>query len=519
MESKPYPKPIILSLLSGFFLALAFPPYGLDFFAWAALVPLLFAIDGQKPLRTLLCGFVCGMAFYLAGLSWVINTMVNFGSMPLPLSWLVLGLLSAYLSSYIALFCFLLQRMAQKDPVLILMMAPLLWTCLEYARSSYPDLGFSWLGLGYSQAGNLAVIQIAEYTGAYGVSAWIVFVNTGLFILLRGLYASEALAGLRMRVSIVLLCVSGLCLGYGFYILERPAPPANTEVKVALVQGNIAQHLKWDRSYRNEVMSIYRRLTRDAAESQPDLIVWPEAVTPFYFSLDTKQSQRVVDIVRESGAAFLLGSPFQKFEGGKPKLLNSAFFLSPDGEVKGRYDKIHLVPFGEFVPFQKFLWFVNKMATGVSDFRRGDDPKVFSLPLNGEKEAAGFGVSICFEITFPNLTRQPVKNGAQFLVNITNDAWFGKSAASYQHMDMAVLRAVENRTPIVRVANTGVSGFIDATGKIHQATGLFVEATVVASIRPRLGPLTFYSRYGDVFSFACIAGMIFLALPTRRRSQ
>ncbi len=518
METTRNFKPLLLSSLSGLFLALTFPPFDLDFLAWFALVPLLFAIDGQKPLRALLCGFICGMTFYLIGLSWITNTIVNFGNIPRPLSWLVLSLLAAYLSAYISLFCSLLQRLGRNNPVYTFMLSPLLWTALEYARSSYPDLGFSWLSLGYSQVDSLPVIQIAEFTGVYGVSAWIVLVNTGLFFILRGLYAREAALSLRLQIGIVLITVSGLCIGYGFFVLDRAAPAGNQKVNVALVQGNIAQHLKWNRSYRDEVMNIYQRLTRDAAQSSPDLIVWPEAVTPFYFSLDLKRSKKVVNIVRDSKAALVLGSPFLKFEGGKPRLLNSAFFLSPQGEIKGRYDKMHLVPFGEFVPFEKLLWFVNKMATGVSDFRKGNEPKVFTLPL-GEGGDAEFGVSICFEIIFPNLTRQPVKRGARFLINITNDAWFGRSAASYQHIDMAVMRAVENRVPIVRAANTGITGVIDATGRIRQSTGLFVEETLLTTIYPRSEPLTFYSRFGDVFSFACIAGVVFLGLFARRNNR
>jgi apolipoprotein N-acyltransferase len=518
VESAPYKKSIILSLLSGFLLALTFPPFDLDFVAWVALIPVLFSIDGQKPLRALLYGFLCGMAFYLVGLSWIINTMVNFGSMPLSLSWLVLSLLAAYLSSYISIFCFFLQRMVKDNPVYLFLMAPLAWTSLEYARSSYPELGFSWLGLGYSQVDSLAVIQIAEFTGVYGVSAWIVLVNAGLFIILRSLYGDEARVKLRLPIGIILLFISSIFLGYGFFDLSRSTNTENQKVDVALIQGNIAQHLKWDRAYRDQVINIYKRLTLETAKTQPDLIVWPEAVTPFYFSLDIQRSQQVVDIIKRSGSPLLLGSPFLKYEMGKPKLLNSAFFLSEEGEIKERYDKIHLVPFGEFVPFEDLLWFVNKMATGVSDFRRGDEPKVFTLPLKERKDTK-FGVSICFEIVFPELVRQPVKRGAQFLINITNDAWFGKSAASYQHIDMAAMRAVENNVPIVRAANTGITGMIDANGRILKATEIFVEEALLTTIHPSTTPITIYSRFGDIFSFACIVGMIFISLLARRNSR
>ena len=206
----------------------------------------------------------------------------------------------------------------------------------------------------------------------------------------------------------------------------------------------------------------------------------------------------------------LFGSPHLATEGEERVLFNSAFYLSQAGEVNGRYDKMHLVPFGEFVPWRSILFFVDKLVVGIGDFGRGTEASVFQL--KGYK----FGVSICYEITFPDLTRQAVKNGAQFLVNITNDAWFGRSAASYQHMAMAALRAVENRVPIVRAANTGISGAVDPFGRIQSATDLFKEAVVSATIHPRTGEPTYYSQYGDVFSWLCLA-MSLLLPPALRR--
>ncbi|MCH8209002.1 MAG: apolipoprotein N-acyltransferase [Nitrospinae bacterium] len=457
------------------------------------------------------------MTFYMFGLSWVTNTLVNYGNIPQALSWLVLALLATYLSGYVALFCFLYQGLGKGNPVFSFLLAPLIWTSLEYVRTVIPVFGFAWLGLGYSQVDQLAVIQIADITGVYGVSAWIVFVNTGLFFLARGLYTKEPIHGFPLRVALVLATVSALCIGYGLKALSNFSPPDTDGLKVALVQGNIEQHLKWKPAYRDEVLRIYKKLTLEAAKLKPDLLVWPEAVTPFYFSQDLLPSRRVLDIIRKSATPLVLGSPFVKLIDGKPRLLNSAFLVSPQGEVMGRYDKIHLVPFGEFVPFNKLLWFVEKMTVGISDFASGEMAKVFELrDLRGRLNQ--FGVSICFEITFPHLTRQPVKDGAEFLINITNDAWFGRSAASYQHIEMAAMRAVENRVPIVRAANTGITGVIDRTGRIRQATNIFEETFLITTIHPQPAPTSFYSRYGDIFSYICIAGMLLIPLLTRKRA-
>ena len=207
----------------------------------------------------------------------------------------------------------------------------------------------------------------------------------------------------------------------------------------------------------------------------------------------------------------VFGSPYQEDGANGPVLYNRAYFINADGETTGSYDKMHLVPFGEFVPFRKLLWFVNKLVEMVGDFGRGEKSPVFAL------KDKHFSVFICYEVTFPDLVRQPVKEGAEFLVNVTNDAWYGRSAASYQHMAMVAMRAVENRVPIVRAANTGITGTIDAGGKIHHATDLFVEDLVVAEIIPsRRGP-TFYSRNGDLFSQFCILASCVIALWIRTR--
>ncbi|SVA70077.1 uncharacterized protein METZ01_LOCUS122931 [marine metagenome] len=494
----------ILSALSGFFLILIFPQFNLEFLAWFALIPLLFAIQNQSLKTVALRGFLTGMIFYFFGLNWITNTLVNYGNIPLSISFLILALLAAYLSFYISLFCVLTVKWSRGKPVYFFLLAPLVWTSLEYLRSTHMTFGFSWMGLGYSQFQTLAIIQPAEITGVYGVSALILLTNAALhFFLNTWVFQLNTNGSWKMscRVIGVTFLALGLWVGWGNWALNltKSQIESSQKIRVAIAQGNIAQHLKWNKLYQKQTMEIYKKLTMQAATEKPELVIWPEAATPFYYSLDPVGTNYVQDIAKSTSVPLLFGSPFKKKIKGKELVYNRAFLISNQGKTIDVYDKMHLVPFGEFVPFRKALFFIEKMVAIIGDFGLGERATVFNL--NNYQ----LGVSICYEIIFPDLVRQPVKNGAEYLVNITNDAWFGKSAASYQHISMAALRAVENRTPIVRSANTGISGFIDATGQIRNVTQLFKEDLIVDEITPNKGERTFYSRFGDVFSYLCLA--------------
>jgi apolipoprotein N-acyltransferase len=494
-------QPWLLSTLSGVLLVLIFPRFNLEFLAWFALVPLFFSIQDQPLARATWLGFWAGMVFYFFGLYWVTNTLTNYGNIPLWLSIPILALLAAYLSFFLAIFCHLLNRLTQKNSLFLFLLAPFLWTGLEYLRSTHEDYGFSWLGLGYSQYLTLPVVQIADITGVYGVSALIVLINAALFYLLRFLLFPPGIEKpMPVRVTALTILILGLCLGYGYYSLGKyqASQAEGSTLRIALAQGNIPQHLKWDSAYQNQVFDIYQNLTLKAQAFKPELIIWPEAATPFYYQLNQEGTQKLNALAQKTGIPLFVGSPFLITEGEQTTYLNSAFLISREGTNEGRYDKIHLVPFGEFVPFKKILFFVRKMVSTIGDFGKGQEATLFDL--KGNK----FGVSICYEITFPDLVRQSVRNGAQFLVNITNDAWFGKSAASFQHMAMGALRAVENRVPIVRAANTGISGTIDPDGTIRDTTQLFEEDLVLTRITPSNNGPTPYARYGDVFCWLCI---------------
>jgi apolipoprotein N-acyltransferase len=500
-------KDYLKAIISGLLWAFAFPKFNLEFFAWFALVPLLFAIYSGNARRAMALGWVTGMVFYFITMSWVVNTLINYGNIPTVLSWLILSLLVAYMSLYVGLFAALVRRFSKNHPVYLFLLAPVTWTALEYLRSMHSIYGFSWQGLGYSQFQLIPVIQMASITGVYGISALIVLVNAGLFVLLHPAFEQYPVwRKYRRRVGATTLSLLLMCVGYGGWILKQEPVYSNPPVRVGLIQGNIPQQMKWDPAYRNDVLDRYRNLTLKAAVLQPDLMVWPEAVTPFYFGKDIAGTEYVLNVVRDSKTPLLLGSPaieqiMDLSAPGDPvstHLYNSAYFVSAEGEPQGRYDKIHLVPFGEFVPFRSLLFFIDKLVVGIGDFERGRETQMFKQGNHG------FAVSICFEIIFPDLVRQPVKQGANYLVNITNDAWFGHSAASYQHMSMVAMRAVENRVPIVRAANTGITGTVDAYGRIINATEIFEAGWVIARIQPSHSRPGFYSTYGDIFSQACV---------------
>ena len=275
------------------------------------------------------------------------------------------------------------------------------------------------------------------------------------------------------------------------------------EIPVGLIQGNIDQGIKWNKAFRQQAIAIHQRLSVESLKNGARLIIWPESSTPFYFQSSLDYQRVIFDIISGSDTYILVGSPFFIQLNNVVRNYNSAFLLSPRRKVLERYEKIHLVPYGEYIPLKRFFPFINKMVVGIGDFYSGERRTIFKIP------DGSFSVLICYEIIFPDLTRRFVKDGAQFLVNITNDAWFGNTSAPFQHLSMATVRAIENRRFIARAANTGISAIIDATGEIQSTTKLFTEQLLTGTIRP-LSIKTFYTRFGDVFAYLSIVFSFFL---------
>ncbi len=473
-----------LAGLAGGLLALAFPGTGdQGWLAFGALVPLLVAIDGVPWREARLLGGVAGLAFWLTTVPWLAGTIVRYGGLSWGVANLILLGLAAYLALYWAAFAASLARLPRCSGVLYVLLAASLWVALEWLRGVL-FTGFPWNLLGYSQYQNHLLSQIAAVTGVYGVSFVVMAVNAAL--------AGALVRGPSWRARLAPLGLAGLillaALGYGE--LRSPAEAEISRVAVAVIQGNIDQGVKWDPTWQDKTVGIYSDLTRRAAQGQPKVIVWPETAVPFLFADDPRRAA-VEGLARDAGAFLLVGAPDRR----AGEVRNSAFLIGPGGQLLGRYDKRHLVPFGEYVPLKPLLSFVNVLAGGaIGEFAPGREATVFATPI------ARFAVVICYEVIFPAEVREFFRAGADVLVNLTDDAWFGRSAAPAQHLAMAVFRAIEIWAYLLRAANTGISAIVAPDGRILQATGLFTPAIVVGGIQPR-GEGNLYTRYGDVFAW------------------
>ncbi|RQW77814.1 MAG: apolipoprotein N-acyltransferase [Geobacter sp.] len=496
-----------LAAFAGGVLALSFPKPGLSFLAWFAFVPLLLAISKKTPRDAFKLGFVSALTAYAGILYWLNIVMTTYGKLHWTVSFSLFIFLAAYLAVYTGLAAFFTRR-AEDHGISPLLSFPIVWVSLEYIRS-YALSGFPWAILGYTQYRTLPLIQVADITGVYGLSFLIALANVVIYRIIRGVVRKEDAAYPTTSAGLLLLLLV-ITLGYGF---QRLRTPEQGEVlKVALAQGNIAQDVKWDPAYQEQTVAVYEKLSRQGNAGGTDLIVWPESAAPFYFQNDVTYAARIKSLAAELKTSMIIGSPAFESDGKKVSYLNSAFLLAPDGEVLGRSDKIHLVPFGEYVPLARFLPFVNKMVAGIGDFASGAS----ATPLNTGKTK--LGVLVCFEGIFPELSRAYVRAGSRMLVNITNDAWFGRSSAPYQHLSMMVLRAVENRVPLVRAANTGITAIIDSRGHVRGATPVFTETYLAGEVR--LGTAdSFYTRFGDLFAFACLITAVLIGGLTLRKKK
>jgi apolipoprotein N-acyltransferase len=498
------------AIASGILIALAFPVFDLNFLAWVAFVPLLLSLWGKSGKESFTLGYVFGIVYFFGTLYWIYHSINYYGGVSFPASVSVVLLLCLYLGLYPALFSYLFSAMLRKTKLPALFIAPVIWVVLEFLRS-YAFTGFPWSSIGYSQYRFMPVIQVSDITGVYGISFLVLAVNGAVadVLLLKKRLKEMPLFPVSFTyagfVSLVLVLV--VSLGYGMWRLgqERKGHP----ITVSVVQGDIEQDMKWEPRYQQEVLDTYFALSKAAAASSPQLIVWPETAAPFLFGTDKGNTEKLIDFEKTLGSDLLFGSVMVK-EASKDKVLlsNSAVLLDREGKTVYTYDKIHLVPFGEYVPLRSVLFFVDKLVTGIGDYMPGQEY------LRAETGFGSFGTLICYEVIFPGLVRKFYTGGGDFIVNITNDAWFGKTSGPYQHFSMAVFRAVENRKPLIRAANTGISGFIDSDGRIVAKTRLFQRLALTDTVKTD-STLTFYTKYGDLFSYLCIVLFIILSINVK----
>ncbi len=436
------------------------------------------------------------------------------GGLPWFFSVFVSLLLIAYLGLYVGLFSVLLKYATEEQGRRGLLIAPVFWVVLEWVKGHFLT-GFPWASLAYSQTEFLSMIQIADFGSIYVVGFVMMFCNYALYLSMRGFFRERKYSGRFDWQPLVLASlVFSLSFFYGIFRLSDPIE-TKKQITLAVIQGNIAQDKKWDRSFKRETLEVYQRLSEETLKDnskKTDLILWPEAVLPFIFGTEAVHEKALQDFAQEMNVHLLLGAPSMTIREKKTvSLRNSAYLISPDSEHVVQYDKMHLVPFGEYVPFPEWLFFIKKLVQGLANFSPGVDAIVFDVAQ------ARIGTAICFELIFPELVRRFVQNGATLMTTITNDAWFGDTSAPDQHFSMMIFRAIENRTSFARAANTGISGFVDARGQVIFKTTLFNEDSATTTLNLRR-ETTLYTRFGDFFAAFCvIIALYFLCVALVKR--
>lgn len=461
-----------------------------------------------RPAFTL--GLTTGAVYFTGTLYWITRVMVVYGGLPTVVAALVNALLIAYLALYPAIFAMIVSRVSRAFGTRGLMVAPFVWVATELGRS-YVITGFPWVLLGYSQVEVLPVAQFASITGVFGLSALVAAVSAALA------YAGAAPAqdGVRGRLAAVRPAVAmiAVVVAIGTWgnarirsgVLTREGQP----VSVGLIQGNVDQADKWDTRRASGIFRDYLAMTRRAIGEGAQVVLWPESSTPFFFEEDRPGAEMVRALARETKVPILVGSDQIDRSTPPTRYYNAAFLVRPDGSTGGVYRKMHLVPFGEYVPLKAVLFFLGPLVEAVSDFSAGDAAVL--LPVRGHL----MSTAICYEIVYPDLVRAAAK-GSELLTTITNDAWFGDTSAPYQHFAQASMRAIENGRYLVRSANTGISGIVDPYGRVRAKSELYQRAVVVGEAR-FVRVQTVYSRIGDVVAHASALLTLGVLLLVRRR--
>ncbi len=519
----PATRAILLALSTSVLLWLAAPGTRSCWpLAWVALVPLFFACrqaaSGKEAFRL---GFLAGLLYHTLLLYWILIVLGRYGRLPLVVTVPALLLLAAYMGLYLALFATALHWLQRRGAAL--WSAPILWVGLDFIRGCFLT-GFPWQDLGYSQFQAPFLIQSADLGGHHTVTFLIVLFNGLLFTLLgnrtgrRASLARPRASTSQMTIALILLLAAALYSGLRYRQIAALIPTAPT-LATGLIQGNIDQFEKWLPAIQQRTVRAYLDLSEEAKnKEQLALLIWPETALPFFPADNLLFPTLLDELLARQKLSLLTGAPH--YTGGDPnrpvRYHNSAFFITPDpehqapppefanlvGYASSRYDKQHLVPFGEYIPFQRFLPAALPLVESLGSFTPGTS----SQPIACQN--AKIGVLICFESIFPELAQAQTAAGANLLVNLTNDAWYGRSSAPWQQLAMAVFRAVENKRTLARAANTGISAFIDPLGRLLATTPLFVGAYLTHAA-PLLETATIYTRFGHGFGAACAlaAGM------------
>jgi apolipoprotein N-acyltransferase len=451
-------------------------------------------VPGQPPQRAFLLGLTSGLVYFVGTLYWTGDVVRTFGGLAAPVAVFAMVLLSAYLALFPALVATITSRLVARIGVGALFLMPAAWVSTEFLRG-YLFGGFPWVPLGNSQVEVLPVAQLASVLGVYGVSALVAIVNAVI--------AYALLTTGRRRITAIAAAVLGLTsLGaWGSWrIAEGSLTREGTPLRVGLVQGNIAQADKWNPREARRIFTTHIAMTRDVVRRGAQYVLWPESSTPFMFEEDEEGGEAVRGLARELGVPILFGSD-QIVREGVPRMYNAAFLVTPSGETAAVYRKIHLVPFGEYIPMKSWLTFVSPLVDSLAEFAPGDS--MVMLPLSIAAGTHLTSTAICYEVVYPALVREAVQAGSELLTTITNDGWYGQSSAPYQHFALASMRAIEQGRYLARAANTGISGVVDPYGRVVRRSAIFEQAGLVEDVR-LLTSRTIYSRVGDVVAYVAI---------------
>lgn len=503
-----------LALVSGLLLAASFPKFGHSAVGWVALAPLLAAVVGQPAARGFRLGLLTGAVYFAGTLYWISGVMVTFGAMPFAVAILINAALVAYLALYPAVFGAVMARLSRHFGMRALAAAPCVWVATELGRTLVMT-GFPWVLLGYSQATVLPIAQVASVAGVYGVSWLVAAVSAALaYAVLHERSPRPVWSAAHWRPVYAVATAVVLCAVWGGWRVHRGALRSEgTPVRVGLVQGNVDQADKWDVLRSRDIFGDYLRLTRETIAAGARVVIWPESSTPFFLREDEAEAEQVRRIARDARVPIVVGSDDVQRSaerGGPRRYFNAAFLIGADGSDQGVYHKMHLVPFGEYVPLRGLLFFVDRLVQSVSDFSPGAEPVLLSV--NGHP----FSTSICYEVVYPAATRAFVLRGSELLATMTNDAWFGTTSAPYQHFAQASMRAIETGRYLVRAANTGITGMVDPYGQVLAQTRLNETTALVGEVRFLQGQ-TLYVRTGDAVAWASVALVALLLAASVRR--
>jgi len=487
---------IVPALVSGVLLCISLPGSGgVWSLLFVALVPLFASLSVAKYRQAVRYGLAAGLVHYLTLLYWIVIVLGRYGGLPWYFSYPALLLLAFVLSLFFVVFAVAARYLLiEASPLLILWALPCLWVGLDWIRS-FLFTGFPWMDLGYGLWSVPRLIQISDITGHYGITFIILLFNTliTLFLINR---TKTARAIVLVPVVLLLLAVGG----YSAWRWQSLAEKKYDIIPIGVVQGNVEQDKKWlPEEQRLTVLGYIRQTVSLFKGTKPALVVWPETALPF-FPENNPLTADLRQLTRQSRIGLLTGAPWYTITDlnqRKFRYYNSALLIDSSGNFAGQYFKIHLVPFGEYVPLKKYLWFLAPLVQTVGDFTPGTIEK----PIIFQK--ARIGVLLCYESIFADLAEKWVKAGANVLINLTNDAWYGKSSAPHQSFAMTVFRAVETRRSVVRAANTGISGFIDPLGRVQMQSEIFVpwQASEMVVLNDEV---TFVVRYGHLFAPLCL---------------